>query len=67
MEETKNLTDLSKSISGYLLDSIAIIDTLKELIDGEYKEDTLLSIIKEYIKSALKDNEQSRKLLSREE
>ena len=64
MEETKNLADLSKSISGNMLDSLAILDTLKELVDGDYKEDTLISIIRKNLKSALEEIEQCRKLIN---
>lgn len=63
METTKNLAELSKSISGKLLDSLNLLNTLKDIIDGEAKQTTLLTIIQNNIKSAFNEIEQCRKMI----
>lgn len=63
METTKNLADLSKSISGKLLDSLNLLNTLKDITDGEAKQTTLLTIIQNNIKSAFNEIEQCRKMI----
>lgn len=63
METTKNLAELSKSISGKLLDSLNLLNTLKDITDGEAKQKTLLTIIQNNIKSAFNEIEQCRKMI----
>lgn len=63
MESTENLAELSRSISGKLLDSINLLKTLEEIIDGNTKEATLLTIIQNNIKSAFDEIEQCRKMI----
>jgi len=63
METTKNLAKLSKSISGKLLDSLNLLNTLKDITDGEAKQTTLLTIIQNNIKSAFNEIEQCRKMI----
>ncbi len=63
METTKNLAELSKSISGKLLDSLNLLNTLKDITDGEAKQTTLLTIIQNNIKSAFNEIEQCRKMI----
>jgi len=63
METTKNLAELSKSISGKLLDSLNLLNTLKNITDGEAKQTTLLTIIQNNIKSAFNEIEQCRKMI----
>lgn len=63
METTKNLAELSKSISGKLLDLLNLLNTLKDITDGEAKQTTLLTIIQNNIKSAFNEIEQCRKMI----
>lgn len=63
METTKNLAELSKSISGKLLDSLNLLNTLKDITDGEAKQTTLLTIIQNNIKSAFNEIKQCRKMI----
>ena len=63
MENTQNIIGLTKDITVKLFDSMALLETLQVLIDGEFREDTLISLINKNIKSALEENEQCRKLL----
>ncbi len=63
METTKNLAELSKSISGKLLDSLNLLNTLKDITDGEAKQTTLLTIVQNNIKSAFNEIEQCRKMI----
>ena len=67
MEDTKNILDLSRDITCKLFDSIALLETLKILIDGKLKEDTLISLIYKNLKSALDENEQCRKIIGNED
>ena len=63
METTKNLAELSKSISGKLLDSLNLLNTLKDITDGEAKQTTLLTIVQNNIKSAFNEIERCRKMI----
>ena len=63
METTKNLAELSKTISGKLLDSLNLLNTLEDITDGEAKQTTLLTIIQNNIKSAFNEIEQCRKMI----
>ena len=60
----KTLAQRSSEISGKLLDSIYLIEILKELNDGEGKIGTLLETICENINYAFKEIEECRSLIS---
>ena len=64
MENSKNLEELSAEISSKLVDSLAIIDILSDIFEGNYKEDTLLCFLKNNVKSAFTLIEQSRSMIS---
>jgi len=63
MEETKNLAEMGKDISGKLFDAITLLETLEEIVDGSRKEATLLSITKQNIKLAFYEIEECRKMI----
>ena len=64
VEEIKNLKELTKRISGDLLDTINMLDILKEITDGECKEDFLICSIQKNVKNAFKHIEYCRQLIS---
>lgn len=59
----KNIKNLCKNRSGKLLDSLNLLNTLKDITDGEAKETTLLTIIQNNIKSTFDESEQCRKMI----
>lgn len=59
----KNIKNLCKNRSGKLLDSLNLLNTLKDITDGEAKETTLLTIIQNNIKSTFDEIEQCRKMI----
>jgi len=61
MENTKNLVELERDISVKLLETISLLEIFEEIIDGENKAGTLLSIIKKNVTNAFKENEECRK------
>ena len=64
MEEFKNLEELTKNISDKLLDSISMLEILRDIIEGELKEDFLISSTHKNIKQSFNDTEKCRKLIS---
>ena len=64
MEEFKNLEELTKNISDKLLDSISMLEILRDIIDGEQKEDFLISNSLKNIKQSFNDIEKCRELIS---
>ncbi len=64
MEENKNLADLSKDISNNLCDTLAAIEILYDLIDGEVKDCYLINTIQKNVKSSFDNIEICRKLIS---
>ena len=54
MDETKNLSKLTAEISENLLNSMIFLEILKDIIDGETKEDILISNIFNNIDKAYK-------------
>ena len=64
MEEFKNLEELTKNISNKLLDSISMLEILLDIIDGEQKEDFLVSSTLKNIKQSFNDIEKCRQLVS---
>ena len=63
MENQTNLAQLSRDISDKLLDSMNLLSTLEEIIENEAREETLLSIIQNNIKSAFEEIEQCRQMI----
>lgn len=64
MEEIKNLEELTKKISGDLLDTINMLDILKEITDGECKKDFLICSIQKNVNNAFNNIEYCRQLIS---
>ena len=64
MDNTKNLTELTTEISKDLLNAIVFSEILKDIIDGETKEDILISNIYKNIKNAFNNIEICRKIIS---
>lgn len=64
MDNTKNLTELTTEISRDLLNAIVFSEILKDIIDGETKEDILISNIYKNIKNAFNNIEICRKIIS---
>jgi len=64
MDETKNLSKLTAEISENLLNSMIFLEILKDIIDGETKEDILISNIFNNIKNAFNNIEICRKTIS---
>ncbi len=64
MDNTKNLTELTTEISRDLLNAIVFSEILKDIIDGETKEDILISNIYKNIKNAFNIIEICRKIIS---
>ena len=62
MKNNKRLTKLHKNISGNLIDSIWLLETLSVLNDGEAKMGTILNIIEKKIKSAFNDISECRRI-----
>ena len=64
MKKNKDLNYLNKKISNRLLESIRLLDILETLIDGKAKEDILISIIKQNIKTSFNDIQDCRRMIS---
>lgn len=66
MEEKgqRNLAEISRNISGKLLDSVNLLGILEDLLDGEPKESTLIYTIKGYVKESFEDIEKCRRIIS---
>lgn len=65
MENTKNLSELTKEISNNILNSLILSEILKDIIDGNAKEDILISYIYKNIKNAFDNIELCRKAISK--
>lgn len=63
MKKQRSISELNKEISGYLLDSINLLEILENITDGEAREDVLIGLIKRKIKSAFFDIEKCRKIV----
>ena len=63
MENQLTLAEHGKNISGKLLESIYLLEILDEIIDGEAKSGTVLSIIKKNICSAFTEIEDIRRMI----
>lgn len=63
MEKTENLSELTKKISGTLLDSLYLTEISADLVDGEAKENTLVQILKCNIKKSFLGTEKCRKII----
>ena len=64
MKRRKNLAELTRDISGRLLDSMYLAEVLEEQIDGEAKSDIILKILKNNMKSAFYNIEECRKVIA---
>lgn len=64
MEHFENILQLNKDISSKLLDSIYLLEILDDLIDGEPKEGTILSVLKQNIISSFQEISDMRRLIS---
>ena len=64
MKKNKDLNYLNKKISKRLLESMRLLDILETLIDGKAKEDILISIIKQNIKTSFNDIQDCRHMIS---
>ena len=64
MEYSENIIQLNKDISSKLLDSIYLLEILDDLVDGEPKEGTILSMLKQNITSSFQEISDMRKLIS---
>lgn len=65
MENTKTLAELTAEISENLLNAMIFSEILKDIIDGETKEDILISNIFNNIKNAFNVIEVCRKTISK--
>ena len=63
-EQNRNLKQLCRDISSNLFDSITLVECLEEMIDGERKPSTILTIIENNLKNAFSDIEICRKYIS---
>ena len=63
MENQLTLAEHGKNISGKLLESIYLLEILDEIIDGEAKSGTVLSIIKKNINSTFTEIEDFRRMI----
>ena len=64
MEENKNLEELTRNISDKLLDSMSMLEILRDIIDGKQKEDFLVSSTLKNIEQSFNDIEKCRNLIS---
>ena len=64
MTNKKNLNYLNKKVSSKLLEAIRLLDILEKINEGDAQEDTLIFIIKSKIKTAFKDIEDCRRMIS---
>ena len=64
MDDTKTLSELTAEISENLLNAMIFSEILKDIIDGETKEDILISNIFNNIKNAFNNIEICRKTIS---
>ena len=64
MNKNKNLNCLNKKISNRLLESMRLLDILETLIDGKAKEDILINIIKQNIKTSFNYIQECRHMIS---
>ncbi len=64
MKRQKTLAQMSKQISNNLLESIYLLDILRDIVGGEAKQDTLILKIKQNIKASFKQILICRKFIS---
>ena len=67
MKKSKSIAKYYKNISGNLLDSIWLLETLYVLNDGEAKMGTIITIINKKIRSAFNDISECRKKIAANE
>lgn len=61
MEKETTLVELCKSVADKLLESINLLDILNDIADGEAKQGTILSILKNNIVTSFVEIEECRK------
>ena len=64
MKKQKTLFQINRQISEKLLEAIYLLDILRDITEGEAKQDTLILKIKQNIKSSFDQILPSRKILS---
>ena len=63
-KKKRTLEEINRDVSGKLQDSFHLLEVLEYIIDGSSKEDLLVAILKRNIKSAFKDIERCRNIIS---
>ena len=64
MEENKNLEQMAKEVSDLLFDAKSLLDILCDIIDGDRKEDFLVSLAIKNIDRAFNRIEECRMIIS---
>ena len=62
--KTKNLEQLCKDVSDNLIDSLILVEVLEDIIEGERKMYSMLTIIEQKLKNAFSDIETCRGYIS---